>query len=429
MDIPVKDLREALELVAPAVPKKATLPVCQSVLLADGKAYATNLEVGVTVQLGYETGDPFLIPFFSTYELLERIPGNEMLTLTPGKGSVILESGRTRAVLHNTQTVEEFPLSPHLEGQAEAVLDGTVLVKGLMEALPYAAREDSRPVLNSVCLALGDPVEVAAADGFRLARWQLRASLPHHEGKRLLLPLGAVRVLAHLWKGAGAAPDVGLEGSLADLATARRLLRLEYSIEKNQARFNFGKVSLYTQLIAGTFPNYAQLVPTDLPQRITFMGGDMRQALDLVKGMARDGSNIVRLSWEGEELTVMASATEVGEVAAQVRLLVPCTEGGRTAMDVKYLSAYLKGQEGIVTMGTKDPTSPVLFTTPGMPEVVMMPMSVQWDNRVPQPKGRTEEQVAEDGRVGVSSSPPDGDTKPTKSAAKKPRARRTRKAA
>ncbi len=105
MQIPVKDLREALELVQPAVPKKATLPICMDVLLVDGQARATNLEVGVTVHLGQETGDPILLPFTLAYEFLKRVPGNGLLTLTQGKGSVILESGRSRAVFNDNQVV------------------------------------------------------------------------------------------------------------------------------------------------------------------------------------------------------------------------------------------------------------------------------------------------------------------------------------
>ncbi|MDO8750896.1 MAG: hypothetical protein Q7K03_07110, partial [Dehalococcoidia bacterium] len=179
--------------------------------------------------------------------------------------------------------------------------------------------------------------------------------------------------------------------------TAKRLLRLEYDLGKHLARFTFGKVCLSTQLVDGTFPNYGPLIPTDLPQRASFMGGDMRQALDLVRDVARGGSGIVRLSWEGEGMTVMATATEIGEVTAQVRLLVPCTAAGKIAIDVKYLTEYFKGQEGIVSMGVRDPSAPAMFTTPGMPDVVMMPMFVQWDGEAPKqpapeaPTGQSEE--------------------------------------
>ncbi len=76
-----------------------------------------------------------------------------------------------------------------------------------------------------------------------------------------------------------------------------------------------------------------------------------------------------------------------------------------------------------------------------MPDVVMMPMFVQWDGEVPQPEGKTEASRrvgTEDGQAGVSGSPHDGDTEGSQpavppqevnSAAKKPRARRTKKSA
>jgi len=64
-----------------------------------------------------------------------------------------------------------------------------------------------------------------------------------------------------------------------------------------------------------------------------------------------------------------------------VRLLVPCTQPGTLAIGIKYLTTYFKGQEGIVSMGVKTPSSPALFTTPGMPDVVMMPMFVRPDSK------------------------------------------------
>ncbi len=46
---------------------------------------------------------------------------------------------------------------------------------------------------------------------------------------------------------------------MADLATARRLLRLEYS--HKLAHITFGKVSLTTQLIQGTYPSTPSSFP------------------------------------------------------------------------------------------------------------------------------------------------------------------------
>ncbi len=388
MEILVKELRDVLELLAPAVPRKTTLPVLQNVLLEGTRARASDLEVMVSVDLGREVGDPFCIPHHQLYDLLKFTPGDTMLVLTPasqpgGMLSVKMKSGTASLV---TGKAADYPPAPTIQDPKVAVLDGTALIKALGQILPYTASEESRPVLTAACVTLGDPVEVAAADGFRLAIQQIPERHLHLNGHKLLIPGHTIKVLAHLWEHASTAPELQEEDGPAQMAIGKRLLRLEYT--DKLVRITFGKVTLITQLAQGTFPNYGPLIPTDLPQRASFMAGDMRQALDLVREVARGGSGIVRLSWEGEDMTVMATATEMGEVTAQVRLLVPCTAAGKIAIDVKYLVEYFKGQEGIVSMGVSSPSAPALFTTAGMPDVVMMPMFVQWDGAQP----TTEEQ-------------------------------------
>ncbi|MDP2661944.1 MAG: DNA polymerase III subunit beta, partial [Dehalococcoidia bacterium] len=223
--------------------------------------------------------------------------------------------------------------------------------------MPKKATRDDRPVLLGVCLSLGETVEVAAADGFRLAVREVPGSLPHHN-KRVILPAGAVRALAHLWKLAGSAPDVHDMASVADLATARRLLRLEYS--QTHARFTFGRVALRTQLIQGDFPRYHQLIP-EATSQVACMAGDLRRGVDLLARLASGGSGIIRLSWEGDTLTLEGGNEDEGRASTTV----PLVHGGGKgyiAVYSRYLRDALHNQEGIVTLGTTTPSSPMTLT-------------------------------------------------------------------
>ncbi len=111
MEILVEDLREALEMVGPVAPKKPTLPVTESVLVADGHIYATNLEVAVAVQLGLDAGEPFLLPFRTASYILKHMPGSAILTLNGTPGTVSLRAGHSSATLR-TGEVDEFPPFP-----------------------------------------------------------------------------------------------------------------------------------------------------------------------------------------------------------------------------------------------------------------------------------------------------------------------------
>ncbi len=73
MQIQVQRLREALDLLRPAVPKKHPMPVLQNVLLNDGLAMATDLDLAVVVQLPEAEGQ-CVLPFRTVADVLKLIP-------------------------------------------------------------------------------------------------------------------------------------------------------------------------------------------------------------------------------------------------------------------------------------------------------------------------------------------------------------------
>ena len=55
------------------------------------------------------------------------------------------------------------------------------------------------------------------------------------------------------------------------------------------------------------------------------------------------------------------------------------TKPGRVALNVSYLLSYLRGREGVVTMGMQEETSrAVIFEHSSLHQVLIMPMNVQW---------------------------------------------------
>ena len=112
--------------------------------------------------------------------------------------------------------------------------------------------------------------------------------------------------------------------------------------------------------------------------------------------MAKDGSGIIRLCWEGAQIQLSARAEEVGDIVHTILAKVqgPCTEGGRIAFNSRYLLEYLEKKEGLVLLETTTPSSPGRFTHGSSPGYVVMPMYVQ-DSAPPAPEPTAEEINAE----------------------------------
>ena len=394
MELQVSKLREALSRLEPVAPRKPTLPVLVHARLGEGRIVATDLEVAVSLELP-EAQEPLLLPVKRALEFLKGVPGHEVAQFKAEGKRVSITANSTRASLESADPMD-YPPIPRVEpgqSEGEGVLDGDALVKALAAVAPYAATEQDRPALTGICLTLGEAVKAAAADGFRLA-WETVPGKLVGEGS-LIVPARAVPVLEGLWKKA-AAPDLGQARDPVSVALAKRLIRLGWQREKALLELHFGGVTLTTKLIQGTFPSYQALIPAQNKASATVQAEDMLRALKQLKGIAKESSGIVRLSWEGDTLTVSARAAEVGETAAQVP--IQATGPGKTAMNLSYLLEYFSGRAGSVTMALADGNSPgpVTFSHRGTPHVVIMPMFVKWDVAPGQPQVVAEaEQVVE----------------------------------
>jgi len=370
MQMRVETLRETLNLLKPVVPgKKAVLPVTRYVLLKDGKAVATDLETMVILDVPEVEGE-CLIPHHEVSELLKHVPGYEELSIEV-KGRSLFLTWDGGSASYEAMDTDKYP--PLVEGKAEteAALPGDSLVGALSSAVGYCATEEKRPVLCGVHLFLGEQVRVAAANGFRMAHQTLPMSYPVEA--TAIIPTRSVKVLAHLWEKLPPAPPP--VGSLVGQVTAKRQLRL--AVKEDRLRAAFGRVVVVARLIEGTPPDYRRLIPDEVSQEVRFFAPDLERAVRRLKEIARDSSGAVKLSWTENTLTATARSEEKGEVTAEVPAQTDGT-AGRIAINVGHLLDYLKGREGIVTMGVRGAQEAVLFHHGTSPLVLIMPMVVQW---------------------------------------------------
>ena len=376
MQVRVQKLREVMQLLEPAIPgKKTPLPVLQNVLLKDGKAVAGNLETFVFIDLP-EADIECLIPHKAVMQLLKYVPGNETLTIEANK-EVTLSWDGGKSSYPRVKT-NEYPPEPELTVKTEGTIDGNTLMTALSTISEYCSTDETKPVLNGVAIFPGENLDIAAGDGFRMAYQTIPDSFPIEQP--LIIPSEAVSILNSLWR--HTKPDVALGDSLVGLVMSKRhvdvaLVEAKGS-EADILRVCFSDVTALIKLIQGNPPNFKQLIPSDIPTQVKFFPGDLERAVKRLRDIAvsKKGSGIVRLAWTNDTMTVSASSEETGKVEGT--LPVQADNPDRVAINIKYLLDYLKGKEGIITMGLTGKTSPVAFRHRASPLVMMMPMNVQW---------------------------------------------------
>ena len=234
MEIKVNKLKEVMDLMKPVVLKKPSVKSIACLFMGSGKAMATDLETMVSANLP-EAAEPVLLPYTGVAEMLKYIPGNGTLKIEQDKKMIYLFWPEGNAS-YPTEEVADYPIMPELAARAEGLVDGDALIAAMLAALPYTAADDARPVLSGVTLVLGNPVEVAAGDGFRMSHQALGLSFPLEE--KIIIPSHAVSILEHVFKKTPRTPPNAAE-SMIKVVTAKRQLRMSL-LDDNKLRLDFG---------------------------------------------------------------------------------------------------------------------------------------------------------------------------------------------
>ncbi len=370
MEIQVSRFRETLELLKPAVARKSTIKSIEHILLKDGKAIATDLETFVVTAVP-EVDLTVLIPFNDVVKVLKFTPGRELLTIKSKPGKLLL-SWADGSATFPTEDPENFPEIPEFVPETEGSINTDILIPALVRVLPYAATDSQRAVLAGVTLVLGDPVKVAAGDGYRMADQVLPLSFPKE--KIVILPSSSVRVLKHLWEKTPRTPPQTEALVPALLAKKNVMVGLD---GKLGLRFQYDKdTTAIVKLIDGQPPDWLKLIPKGEPVlKVHLMAMELEVAVRRVAVVALDGKGIVRIAFKDDKATV--SATSDGhKVESSFQTMEKAETPQKVGINVNYLLAYLTGKDGLMSLTWNGGTSPVALQSKDDPRVLIMPMNI-----------------------------------------------------
>ena len=368
MDIQVARFRQTLELLKPAVARKPAIKSLASVLLKDGKAIATNLETMVITAVP-EVDLTTLVPLKEVTEVLKFTPGLELLHIKSKPGKLYL-SWADGSASFPVEDSGSFPDAPEFTPETEGSLNTDALIPALVRVLPYAATDSDRPVLAGVTLILGDPIEVAAGDGFRMADQVLPLAFPKHN--IVIIPSSSVAVLKHLWEKTPRTPPPVEE--LVPALLAKKFAMVAFD-GKLGLRFEFDNdITAIVHLVDGQPPDWLKLVPKGEPVlRVHLMASDLEVAVRRVMRVAQDGKEMVRLAFKGDKATISAKSDD-HKVESSFQTMDSMGTPNRVSLNVNYLLRYLAGKQGIVTLSSTGKGSPIAFQSKDDPRVIIMPM-------------------------------------------------------
>jgi DNA polymerase-3 subunit beta len=365
-----ENLAKGLGIVSKAVSTRSTLPVLGNVLLAtdDGrlKLAATNLELGITCWIGARVEDKgaITVPARTLVDMVNAFAAEQVnMDLNLRNKTLRLACGRSEANIKGIDA-QEFPLIPTAE--PDGILIPTELLREMINKTAFAAATDeSRPILTGVLVKLeGKQLVMAAADGFRLSVSYGTLEREVEEAITVIVPANSLKELYRI------------------SSEQKEPISLTLPSGRGQAIFRLENIELVSQLIDGSFPDYAQIIPRSFATRTVINTGEMRTACKTADIIAREAAHTTRLRVFPEDgltpghMVVAATSAETGDNETEIDALV---EGDpvEIAFNVKYLNDVLSVLETPqVALETTSESSPGVIKPVGSEDFVhvIMPM-------------------------------------------------------
>ena len=354
-------LLECLQQVQNVVSTRTTLPILSNVLLqAHGnevRLTTTDLDVGVrgSFEATVEKEGATTLPARRLFTIIRELPSSEIQFDVDGKNAASIRSGQSFFKILGLPE-EEFPPLPKFDEAKLVTIRQKDLRDGLKKTSYAISTDETRYVLNGVLFSFKDnKLTLVATDGRRLAMLDIDLEFPRSHEADIIVPTKAVAELQRL---------------LTDEGDVR------VSVGGGQIAFDLNNTLLVSKLIEGNYPNYKQVIPGEMKERVTLERETFLNSLKRVSLLASDKSNSIKLNFTKNNIDITANTPEVGEAKESL----PVAYKGREfsiAFNPEFLMAPLRNlAEDEVFLDLIDEMSPgvIKIQTPFL--YVLMPMRI-----------------------------------------------------
>lgn len=336
-------LVDAFSTAARAVASRSAMPVLSGVrlVLSGDKLQLTGTDLDLTIMVdvvvaGLKDGSAVL-PAKLGADIFRSLDSGAV-TLTVDAEQAQIESGRSVFSLR-TLPVEEFPRLPD-PAPGGITIGAAELADAVKQVIPSASHDDARPILTGVLMAAeAGGLRLVATDSYRLAVRDLPGTTVLQEGQTVLVPSRALGEVARVL------------GNTGDVT---------HHLGEREASFVVGSTTVMTRLIEGQYPPYRNLIPAQLPNKLTVNRSAFLDALKRVRLLAKDATP-VRLKLSADSLELVAITQDVGQANEQIEASYSGADL-TVAFNPEFLIAGVDSAVGeTVTLETTDNLKPAVL--------------------------------------------------------------------
>jgi len=310
LTISKEQIINGLQAVQNVVSTRTTLPILSNVLMrAEGERLeftATDLDVTISSSVEAKVKKPgaSTVPVKKLFGIVRELANSEIDLEVDDKNVCSIRSGASFYKI-NGLSADEFPPMPKFKEDKKVVLPQET-IKGMMKKTSFAiSTDESRYVLNGIFISLKDhKMTMVATDGRRLAMVDEEVDVSEKSQGEFIVPAKAVNELNRLL----------LDKGEVEIRYAENQASFTLKDEKN------GSVLIITKLIEGNYPNYRQVIPNEVKERVSIVREEFLHALRRAEIMTSEKSNSVKLTFGKNNLSITANSPEVGEARESIAI-------------------------------------------------------------------------------------------------------------
>jgi len=243
---------------------------------------------------------------------------------------------------------EEFP-QVGIEGDTDLLIEGKYLLEAIQHTL-FAVHSERAPLSGVNFNVSEGTVGITALDGFRVAHTDLDCSNFTHLEENFTVPVQTIEVIASVL---GPNPQVEVMVSRVN----------------NHVLFTIGDTAVYGLLLDGNYPEWQNIVPTDIPTVARIHGAELELACKRVRVMTTQLDKTVNVVMEKEGITLFCRESELGDASDT---FMPQEFKGERA-EFKISVAYLAAPplHGLIELGYAGPKKPIVLSAERWLYIVM----------------------------------------------------------
>lgn len=294
----IKNIQHVQNIIS----SKSALPILANILIEAEKdkviLTSTDLDIGMSsiLETAVEEEGAITVPAKRFNDIIKELPDEDISISTMKNNAIIIKCSKCFFKIIGLPK-EEFPKLPEFGDEPSVILKQGVLKNMLSMVYFSISHDETRYVLNgALFLFKGKKLTIVTTDGKRLSL--VRQDIEKDGlNKAIIVPAKTIYELNRVLEDGG---DVKIIFS------------------ENQVKFELKNITIISRLIEGDFPNYEQVIPKELQDKIMVQRGLFLDSVKRAGLLTTQDSQSIKLEILKNKIIVSKSSPNIGEVREEI---------------------------------------------------------------------------------------------------------------